>query len=249
MEQSELRILVFSKTVGFRHTSIESGLRALDQLATEQGFRIDATEESSVFNPQNLAMYGAVVFLSTTGDVLDDEQQRAFTQFIQAGGGFVGIHSASDTEYEWPWYGQLVGAYFESHPSNPNVREGTLLVVERNHPATANLPDPWVRADEWYEFRDFQDDVTVLLDIDEQSYKQADENPAPAPRPIAWFQVFDGGRAFYTALGHTSESYRDTQFLDHVWGGLRWVLEMEGPRLSRQAARQGSAVLSGVLTP
>ncbi len=191
VEILEIRILVFSKTAGYRHESISYGVQALRQLATKYGVHVDATEDAAVFDPSNLTKYDAIVFLSTTGDVLDDNQQQAFTEFIRAGGGFVGIHSASDKEYDWPWYGRLVGGYFNGHPSNPNVREGTILVVESSHPATTTLPSPWIFTDEWYDIRDLQDEMTILLNIDELSYKLTDEDPVPAPRPIAWFRELE----------------------------------------------------------
>lgn len=218
------RVLVFSKTAAFRHGSIEAGVEAFRTLADEHGVTFDHTENAAVFSPQSLELYGAVIFLSTTGDVLNDEQQNAFTSYIQAGGGFVGIHAASDTEYEWPWYGELVGGYFNGHPGNPNVREGTILVAEPDHAATAHLPSTWVRTDEWYDIRDFQEGLTVLLNVDENTYKRPEEEPAAQPRPIAWARDFDGGRMFYTALGHTEGSFAEPDFLNHVWGGLEWVL-------------------------
>ena len=138
-EPGGARILVFTKTEGFRHASIEPGIAALTQLATDAGFQLDATEDGASFTRANLGRYGAVVFLSTTGDVLDEPQQDALMEFLQAGGGFVGVHSASDTEYDWPWYGQLVGAYFDGHPTGPNVRAGTLTVVQEDHPSTVSL--------------------------------------------------------------------------------------------------------------
>lgn len=218
------RVLVFSKTEGFRHASIEAGVAAIRQMAEEKGFLVEATEDDSVFNEQDLARYSAVVFLCTTGDILDQQQQVAFTRYIQAGGGFVGIHSATDTEYAWPWYGRLVGGYFLSHPGNPNVREGTVLVADATHPSTETLPATWVHTDEWYDIRDFNTDVTVLLNADETTYKRPEENPASEPRPIAWYHEFEGGRAFYTGLGHTAESYAEPLFLDHLWGGLQYAL-------------------------
>ena len=139
-------------------------------------------------------------------------------EFVRGGGGFAGVHSASDTEYDWTWYGQLVGAYFASHP--PGVREGRLLVRRADHPATRHLPATWTRFDEWYDFRDVQPGSTTLLDIDETSYKTPAENPQPSPRPIAWLRDFDGGRSFYTALGHTTESWEDPLFVAHVWSGI-----------------------------
>ena len=218
----EPRILVFSKTAGFRHASIEPGRAALTARAGEAGIAVDATEDAGVFTTGTLARYGVVVFLSTTGDVLDSGQQAAMEAWVRGGGGFVGIHSASDTEYDWAWYGELVGAYFQSHP--PGIHAATLHVAEAVHPATAALPDPWMREDEWYDLRDLQPGLSVLLEIDESTYKSAAENPAPSPRPIAWYRDFDGGRTFYTALGHTSESWAEAAFLDHVWGGVVWAL-------------------------
>ncbi|ARA93625.1 hypothetical protein AWN76_010945 [Rhodothermaceae bacterium RA] len=218
------RVLVFSKTEGYRHASIEPGIEAIRRLGAEHGFEVEATEDAALFNQRDLARFNAVVFLSTTGDILDDAQQIAFARFIQAGGGFVGIHAASDTEYGWPWYGRLIGGYFTSHPGNPNVREGTLHVADASHPSTEHLPDPWVRTDEWYDFRDRNPDVHVLLNIDETTYKRADEHPAPAPRPIAWYHEFDGGRAWYTALGHTAESFAEPLFLEHLLGGIEWAI-------------------------
>ena len=219
-----MRILVFTKTEGFRHASIESGITALTRLVSDAGLQLDATEDAEAFTGANLSRYGAVVFLSTTGDVLADAQQDALMEFVQGGGGFVGVHSASDTEYDWPWYGQLVGAYFNGHPTNPGVRTGTLLVVDPDHPSTASLPATWTRSDEWYDLRDLAGGLSILLEVDELSYKTPAENPRPDPHPIAWFREFDGGRTFYTALGHVRESYADPLFLQHLWGGLTWVL-------------------------
>jgi type 1 glutamine amidotransferase len=217
----EPRILVFSKTAAFRHASIEPGVAALTARAAREGFAVDATEDGEDFTGANLARYVAVVFLSTTGDVLNAAQQEALEAYMRGGGGFAGIHSASDTEYDWPWYGELVGAYFDGHP--PGVYSATLHVAEDGHAATSSLPDPWIRTDEWYDLRDVQPGLAVLLEIDETTYKSPAQSPAPEPRPIAWYREFDGGRTFYTALGHTSESWAEEAFLDHVWGGVLWA--------------------------
>jgi type 1 glutamine amidotransferase len=218
------RVLVFSRTAGYRHASIEPGIAAIRAIGQAEGFDVDATEDPSAFEPDALNRYAAVVFLSTTEDVLDEAQQQAFTRYIRGGGGFVGVHAASDTEYEWPWYGRLVGAYFAGHPNDPGVREGILHVADADHPSTESLPDPWIRADEWYDFGELQPDLNILLEVDEGSYKRPGENPAPAPRPIAWYHEFDGGRAWYTALGHTSESFTEPAFLDHLRGGLTYII-------------------------
>ena len=218
----EQRILVFSRTVAFRHASIGPGVEALHELAAEAGVGVTATEDPEVFSTSGLTGFDAVVFLSTTGDVLDGDQERALQSFVRAGGGFAGIHAASDTEYDWPWYGELVGAYFESHP--PGTQTATLLVADSTHPATVSLPNPWVRTDEWYDLRDVQPGLSILLNIDETTYKDPAEGPVAMPRPIAWYREFDGGRSFYTALGHTSESFDEPAFRAHIWGGIEWVL-------------------------
>jgi type 1 glutamine amidotransferase len=231
-DDGDPRILLFTRTQAFRHASIGPAVDALRAKGSAAGVAVDATEDASIFNASDLARYGAVVFLMTTGDVLDPAQQNALMAFVRQGGGFAGVHSATDTEYDWPWYGELVGAYFDGHPSNPGVREGRLLVRTVDHPATRGLPATWQRADEWYEFRAEQPGLTVLLEIDETSYKSPAEGPARAPRPIAWFRAFDGGLSFYTALGHTNESWSDSLFLSHVWGGIVAVLGDKGRTLA-----------------
>ena len=223
-------ILVFSKTEGFRHDSIEPGIAAVEKLATKNGLVVFATEDSDVFETDVLQGFRVVVFLNTTKDVLAESQEAALTAFIRGGGGFVGIHSATDTEYDWPWYGQLVGAYFDGHPGNPNVREGVLQVVDSTHAATCGLPNPWVRTDEWYDFRYVNPNVNVLLLADELSYKRPEEEPSSEPHPISWYHEYDGGRAFYTGLGHTSESFAEPLYLDHIGGGIRYALgETDSP--------------------
>lgn len=216
----DVKLLVFSKTAGFRHNSIPAGIKALEKLGREQGFTITATEDSRQFTDENLSAYQAVVFLNTTGDVLNDAQQAAFERFIQSGKGFVGIHSATDTEYDWPWYGKLVGAYFKSHP--PTV-EGKLTVVNPNHPSTKGLPHTFDFEDEWYDYQvnPSADEVDILITIDETSYKHGDDQN----HPVSWCHEFDGGKAFYTLLGHRPESFSDSIVLKHLAGGIRYVLE------------------------
>ena len=229
-ETGDVRVLLFTRTEGFRHESIGAAVSALRRVGSAAGVTVDVTEDPSVFNATDLARYGAVVFLMTTGDVLDPPQQDALMDYVRAGGGFAGVHSATDTEYDWPWYGELVGAYFDGHPSDPGVREGRLIVAvgATDHPATRGIPATWRRADEWYQFRNLQGGLTVLLDIDETSYKSPAERPALQPRPIAWFRPFDGGLSFYTALGHTNESWSEPLFVSHVWGGITAVLGQPG---------------------
>ena len=212
------RLLVFSKTGGFRHASIKDGKIALLKLAAEHNYAIDFTEDAHVFTDANLARYDAVVFLLTTGTILDDNQKAAFERYIRSGGGFVGVHSASDTEYDWSWYGGLVGAYFDRIHGHSKVVKATIHVIDRTHPSTMMLPAVWIRTDEWYNFATNPSGrVNVLMTVDESTYKGGTMGP---DHPIAWYHEYDGGRAWYTALGHTSASYYEPLFLDHLWGGI-----------------------------
>src|SRR5437773_4971138 len=217
----ESRVLVFSKTAGFRHSSIGVGRAAIRTLGQENGFSVDATEDAGAFTSKNLARYRAVVFLNTTGDVLDAAQQDDFERYIQAGGGYVGIHSATDTEYDWPWYGRLAGAYFNGHPSNPNVRKGTYRVLDKSHVSTEGFPDTVVREDEFYNFKSIDPTIHTLIEIDEKSYQGGTNG---AHHPMSWYHDFDGGRAWYTNMGHTEATYTEPLFLRHLLGGLRYAM-------------------------
>jgi len=218
---SKPRILVFTKTTGFRHTSIADGKAAILKLGQENDFDVDTTENANVFTEDSLKKYAAVVFLNTsdnTDSLLDNYQENAFERYIQAGGGFVGVHAATDTEYQWGWFRRLVGANFMSHPE---PQEATLNVVDRTHVSTKHLPELWKRKDEWYNFKNISPDLKVLIKIDEQSYKGgANHND----HPIAWYHEYDGGRAFYTALGHTEASYTEPDFLKHLLGGIQYAI-------------------------
>ncbi|MEV0171424.1 ThuA domain-containing protein [Streptomyces sp. NPDC050803] len=212
------RVLVFSKTSGFRHDSIPDGVAAIKELGSSAGFTVDATEDAGAFTPENLRRYDTVVFLSTTGDVLDGAQQRAFERYVRHGGGYMGVHAAADTEYDWTFYGGVVGAYFQSHPA---IQPATVDVEDHAHPATAQLPAEWNRTDEWYNYRSNpREQVHVLASLDESSYSGGTMN---GDHPIAWCHTYQGGRAFYTGGGHTKESYADPAFRQHLLGGLRWT--------------------------
>ncbi len=210
------RILVFSKTSGYRHESIRDGKQALLSLGQEHGVVVDTTEDASVFNDELLPGYKAVVFLSTTNDVLDSAQQESFRRYINGGGGFVGIHAAADTEYDWPWFGQLVGARFDNHPE---IQDATLRRV-RDFGGNPT-PDEWTRRDEWYNYKEITNHINVIYILDEATYQGGQHGE---DHPIAWYHEFEGGRAFYTGLGHTSESYSDSLFLKHVWEGIRYAM-------------------------
>lgn len=214
------KVLIFSKTLGFHHNSIKQGIEAIQKLGLENKFDVDTTTNSANFNTSNLRQYAAVIFLSTTGDVLNNEQQAAFEKYIQAGGGYAGIHSATDCEYNWPWYGKLAGAYFAGHP---NQQDATLNVTDRDHLSTKQLPLQWKRKDEWYNFRAVYDKIKVLICIDEDSY-DAGKNKMGDKHPIAWYHQYDGGRAFYTGLGHTEASFSEPMFLQHLLGGIKYAM-------------------------
>jgi type 1 glutamine amidotransferase len=212
------RVLVFSRTTGFRHDSIPDGITAIRSLGAKHGFTVDATEDPSVFEDSRLSPYAAVVFLSTTGDVLDDRQQAAFERFVAKGRGFVGVHSAADTEYGWAWYGGLVGAYFKSHPA---IQPATVLIADAAHASTWTLPAAWGRTDEWYNFQaNPRGRVHILATLDEKSYAGGEMGE---DHPIAWCQFYQGGRCWYTALGHTRETYAEPLFLDHLLGGIQFA--------------------------
>ncbi|MFE4171607.1 ThuA domain-containing protein [Streptomyces sp. NPDC056909] len=209
------KVLVFSRTAGFRHSSIPAGIAAVQRLGTANGFTVTATEDAGAFTAANLAQYQAVIWLSTTGDVLNAAQQTAFESYIAAGGGYVGVHAAADTEYDWPWYGGLVGAYFASHPA---TQQATVEVEDRSSVSTAHLPQRWTRTDEWYNYRaNPRSAVKVLASLDESSYSGG----SMGDHPITWCQNYGGGRAWYTGLGHTEESYADPNFTTMLLGGIQ----------------------------
>lgn len=215
--RDETRILVFTKTAGFEHKSIPAGEKALLKLGEKNGFEVDITQNSSKFTEDTLKQYHAVVFLNTTGDVLNYRQQADFERFIQAGGGFVGVHAAADTEYNWPWYGKLVGGYFEGHPK---VQKATIDIVNNNHVSTAHLPKQWERTDEWYNYKSLNPEINVLATLDESTYQGGKNGDY---HPIIWYHEYDGGKAFYTGVGHTSESFQEPAFLEHLLNAILWA--------------------------
>jgi cytochrome c len=210
-------VLVFSKTAGFRHASIEEGKEMFLRLGKEKNFQVDTTEDASVFTQENLSKYNLIVFLSTTGDILDESQQMELERFMKAGGNWMGIHAATDTEYDWPWYNELAGAYFLSHPAH---QDATVIVEDPNHPSTAHLNETWKRFDEWYNYKNIQEGIIPVLRVDESSYEGGENGDF---HPISWYRDFENGRSFYTGLGHTKESYIDHDFIAHVWGGMEYA--------------------------
>jgi len=216
--QQAKSIMVFSKTEGFRHDCIEVGIESIQKLGKENSFKVDMTEDSKVLI-SGLNNYDVIIFLNTTGNILTEAQQKKFEKYIQKGGGFVGIHSATDTEYDWPWYGKLVGAYFLNHPKQ---QQATINITNQDHLSTFFLGKKWSKFDEWYNFKDINPDVNILMKLDENSYKGGKNGDN---HPIAWFHEYDGGRVFYTGLGHTKESYQNPKFLKHVLGGINYAMD------------------------
>jgi type 1 glutamine amidotransferase len=200
-------VLLFTKTAGFRHDAIPAAVAALQARLGRAGLRATPSDDPAVFSDRGLRRFDAVVFLLTTGDVLAGPQEAAFARWVRAGGGWAGVHSAADTEYAWSFYGVLLaGASFSGHPP---VQPGTVLTEDRTHPSTAHLPPRWSRTDEWYAFRaNPRPRARVLLRVDERSYDPG-QAAMGADHPIAWCSAIGRGHAWYTALGHTAESYRE----------------------------------------
>lgn len=208
-------VLVFSKTKGFRHDSIPKGIAAVTEMGKEAGFSVVATEDAGTFTKDGLAKYRVVLFLNTSGNVFDEAQQEAMEGFIRAGGGYVGVHAASDTEFDWAWYGNLVGAFFKDHPK---IQKAMVRVPGRQ-------PEEWVRRDEWYNFRSQPpESVEVLATVDEATYQGGTMGER---HPVVWRHEFDGGRSFYTAMGHTKESYAEEEFLRLLREGILWAARAE----------------------
>ncbi|WP_187270947.1 ThuA domain-containing protein [Neolewinella aurantiaca] len=216
--QPEVRsALVFSKTAKFRHASIEDGKKMFLRLAEEKGFSVDTTEDASVFTQENLSKYNLIIFLSTTGDILNEAQQTELERFMKAGGNWMGIHAAADTEYKWPWYNKLCGAWFLNHPKH---QDATIIIDEPNHPSVAHLNETWKRFDEWYNYKNIEEGITPVMRVDETSYEGGKNGDF---HPMAWYRDVENGRSFYTGVGHTPESYTDHDFIAHIWGGMEYA--------------------------
>ncbi|MDB5110332.1 MAG: Crp/Fnr family transcriptional regulator [Mucilaginibacter sp.] len=212
------RVLIFSKTGKYHHESIPNGIKAIRKLGRENHFEVDTTTDSTYFTESKLKKYAAIIFLNTSGNVLDTVGKTEFKRYIEAGGGYMGIHCASSTEKSWTWYGQLVGAVFSNHPE---PQGGVVNVVDHENPAVRQLPSHWSWKDEWYNFKLVPVNVHVLLTANEFSYKGGTNG---AYHPLAWYHDFDGGRAFYTALGHFPEAYTDPLFVQHILAGIQYAM-------------------------
>lgn len=216
--ENQKHVLIFSKTAEYRHGSIETGTERLQNIGAELGITTEHSEDASLFTDSRLASFDLIVFMSTSGDILNSEQQAAFVRYMKNGGHFMGIHAASDTEKDWPWYNGLVGAYFKNHPE---IQEAKIHVLDEKHISCRHLPEYWIRTGEWYNFYSFQPGLKILLNLDESSYEGGENGPA---HPLAWCHEYEGGRSFYTGIGHTIESFSEPLFINHLKGGVRWCL-------------------------
>jgi len=217
--------LLYSQTSGYRHRSIPKGIAAIRKLGLAHGFAVEASEDPAVFRPDNLKRFQAVAFLNTTGNILDTGGRAALEAFVAGGGGFAGVHAACDTGYDWPWYGNLVGAYFRRHPRG--IHRAVVRIVDAGHASTRRLPKLWPRWDEWYDYQanPRAEGVKVLAVLDEGTYFGGTMG---ADHPIVWCHERAGGRAWYTGCGHTQRGFSDPHYLRHLLGGLKYVLRLDG---------------------
>lgn len=230
--QRQFKALLFTKTEGFLHESINEGVDAIKKMAERNFFAVDWHEDPSKFSDKNLEQYQVVIFLNTTGNILNEEQQKAMEKFVQAGKGFVGVHSASDTEYDWEWYTKLVGRMFKIHPV---IQTATLKLNDPKFPGMERVPATWQWTDEWYEYGEEKiSGLKTLLTVDEKTF---DPNVKWGEKvgkgmgdfhPIAWYHDYDGGRSFYTGLGHMPLVFSDPVFLEHLYGGIYWAATGKG---------------------
>jgi type 1 glutamine amidotransferase len=230
----QFSVLLFTKTAGWHHKSINAGVTAMQEMAERHHFTLDWHEMADVFADNQLKKYDAVVFLNTTADILNATQQAAMERFIQSGKGFVGIHSASDTEHQWDWYTKMVGRTFHIHPV---IQTAEVDVIDRSFPGVERMPDTFLWTDEFYEFgAERIEGLQYILSLDESTYNPVADWGHVAGKgmgefhPIAWYHEYDGGRAFYTGLGHMPSTYRDKMFLEHIYGGVYWAATGRGMR-------------------
>ncbi|RYF22745.1 MAG: ThuA domain-containing protein [Flavobacteriales bacterium] len=213
------KVLIFSLTKSYRHKSIKDGVVAIRKLGNENGFEVDTSESVESFTNENLSKYHTLVFLNPTGsNVFTEDQKQALKKYINTGGGLLGIHAATDFCFEWEWYGQMIGAFFTDHPK---VQQAKLISVRPKDKLMSGMPESWLHTDEWYNFKSFNKTVKVLVKVDENSYQGGKMNNE---HPIVWYHKFDGGRVFYTGLGHTSEAFTNELFLKQLLTGLKWTM-------------------------
>ena len=224
-EPKKLNVLVFSKTEGYRHTSIPSGIKAITTLAQQHGWVVTATEDATLFTGDFLARFDVCVFLNTTMKVFDESQEKAFAAFIKSGKGFVGIHASADCEYDWKWYGELNGAFFKTHPP---YQLATINIENTNHPAMKPFVGmkTFTVEDEWYSYKENpRGKVTVLATLDESSIKKLPKDDAwrMGDHPVIWYHEFEGARSFYTVFGHGDSSFENEKIQQHLFYAIEWA--------------------------
>jgi uncharacterized protein len=226
-QQRQFKALLVTTTRGWHHESISAGVLGIQQLARKNFFDVVLWEDPKGFTDDFLKQFQVIIFLNTTGDIFDSSQQKVMERFIESGKGFVGIHSASDTEYGWEWYTKLVGRMFHIHPA---IQTARLIVLDDSFPGLRGFTDNTLWTDEWYEFGpETIPGLHYILAVDESSYnpkvKWADRSGTGMGKfhPIAWYHEYDGGRAFYTALGHMPEDFEDPAFMNHLYAGIFWA--------------------------
>ncbi|WP_026464233.1 ThuA domain-containing protein [Adhaeribacter aquaticus] len=228
MAQKQFKVLLVTTTKGWHHESLHSGVLAVQQLGVRNFFDVVLLEDPNGFTDKFLQQFQAVIFLNTSGDILDNNQQKVMEKFIQSGKGFVGIHSASDTEYDWDWYTKLVGRMFHIHPA---VQTAKMKVLDPKFPGLQDFTNDKLWTEEVYEFGPEKiSGLNYILGVDESTYNpKADWGPRGKGEgmgklhPLAWYHNYDGGRAFYTALGHLPTNFHDPAFLNHLYAGILWA--------------------------
>ncbi|MES2478837.1 MAG: ThuA domain-containing protein [Bacteroidota bacterium] len=211
--------MLFTKANGFYHESISSGIEMFQSNGTQWGIELFETDKSSAFTEDNLQQYQLIVFLNNTGNLFSDEERLALQSYIRKGGAILGIHAATDAEYDWPWYGQMLGARFKDHPA---VQEAICNTILLSHPSVQGMPEQWLHVDEWYNFSSLASDNHTVLTVDENSYIGGSHG---AHHPVSWYREFEGGKIFYTAMGHNKESYQEPIFVKHIAGAVEWLIQ------------------------
>ena len=226
-EKKQFRALLITKTAGWHHESINDGVAAIKELANRNYFDVQWHQDAITINDKYLENFQVLIFLSTTGDIFKEEEQKAIEKFIQSGKGYVGIHAASDTEYDWPWYTKLVGRMFNIHPV---IQTAKLQVTANKFPGLQGFSNDVLWTDEWYEFKpETTTGLNDILAVDESTYNpnvQWGEKKGKGMgnfHPVSWYHNYDGGRSFYTALGHLPAIYTNQAFLNHIYAGIFWA--------------------------
>ena len=222
-------VLIYTRNgKGYVHENIAASVEALKKLCGKNKWTVESSDDASVFTTENLKRFNCIIFSNTNNEGFDTEEQKAaFVAYTRAGGGFVGIHSASGSERKWPWFAAMLGGRFVRHPA---LQSFTIKVIDRNHPSTAFLNERWEWEDECYYTNNLNPDIHVLLAADLTTINDDKKAEYPGQTfgdlfPLAWYHEFDGGRQFYTSLGHKAEYYQDEKFLKHLEGGIRWAID------------------------